>query len=231
MKRPASLGLGASDPRSPDYGVPRSAEQPCAPAPSWVNSSSTVGARGRGRTQRVGAGVHGEWQDAHGSRIAARVAVCSQPTANGAPLPFSDDARILNESRCSWLRLAGRSSPADPCSSSVSVAASGCGGQHCPRTAGGGFWALSEGECRPGADAAPRRGRSDVVLCASWSAAAHTVSLTVGLASTGLWPATASPTFFPRGCAAFLAPQEARLPPPYALLQPCGCKPAGPAPL
>jgi uncharacterized protein (DUF736 family) len=41
-----------------------------------------------------------------------------------------------------------------------------------------------------------------------------------GLASVGLWPATASPTFFPCGCAAFLASQEARLPPSSALLRP-----------
>ncbi len=39
-------------------------------------------------------------------------------------------------------------------------------------------------------------------------------------------PATASPTFFPGVCHAFLARQEARLSPSSAVLRPSGCKPA-----
>ena len=39
---------------------------------------------------------------------------------------------------------------------------------------------------------------------------------------SGLWPATAPPTFFPGVCHAFLASQEARLPPSSAALRPDG---------
>jgi uncharacterized protein (DUF736 family) len=42
----------------------------------------------------------------------------------------------------------------------------------------------------------------------------------------GLVPATASPTFFPGVCHAFLANQEARLPPSSAALRPHGCRSA-----
>ena len=54
-----------------------------------------------------------------------------------------------------------------------------------------------------------------VVLSGDCAQAAQTASLQAGLAPTGLWPATAPPTFFPGVCHAF-ARQEARLPPPSA---------------
>lgn len=50
MTRPASLGLGASDLRSLNYGAPRSTVQPFAYAPSWV---SEVKGHGRKRESHV----------------------------------------------------------------------------------------------------------------------------------------------------------------------------------
>jgi uncharacterized protein (DUF736 family) len=66
-----------------------------------------------------------------------------------------------------------------------------------------------------------------MVSSADMPGSRRAASLSAGLASSGLWPATAPPTFFPCACRAFLARQEARLPPSFAALRPCGCKPAG----